>query len=339
MAGLCRDLLHRGSRKAIERLAACKREFVSGFRRFFIRIKLSFIEHMRAIATLLTLVCLAGPMVPKQPNQAAESTTSFLSSVTVPKGSTGEDVVCILCSGNVQGHLTGDLVLIGGNADVSGTVDGDVVAVGGWIRNRGSIGGEAFALGGSIERAAGSQIKGEVESAPWFHLPGQRSFHPAGVLCLVAVVLLLVVITSLIWRREKSDRLADRLIHRWWLALVIGCGVWFLYFDYLDEFETGSKVLGILLLVLLLILAIATWFGAFGIAWAVGRLVSRNGSSWKIRLAGGLILSAALLVPVLGLVVICLMLTVGLGAGLLFTWPALRTRKPVAIEPSAPGIP
>ncbi|RPJ54084.1 MAG: hypothetical protein EHM23_29665, partial [Acidobacteria bacterium] len=62
-------------------------------------------------------------------NQADEGTTSYLSSVTIDKGSTSEEVVCILCSAEIQGRVTGDLVLVGGNADITGSVDGDVVVV------------------------------------------------------------------------------------------------------------------------------------------------------------------------------------------------------------------
>ncbi len=294
---------------------------------------------MRATPILLTLLSVIGSVLGQnQQHQAGESTTSFLSSVTIPGGSTGEDVVCILCSAEIRGRLKGDLVLIGGNAIVSGSVDGDVVVVGGWIRNRGAIGGEAFTLGGEIERQPGGQIKGEAESYPWLHLPGQRSFHPAGVLCLVGSLPLMVFVAGLLWRGEKSDRLADRLIRWWWLALPLGVAVWFLYLEFLDEYETASTVLEILSWALLLLLFIASWFGAYGLAWAVGRRVSRA-AGWKTRLAGALILAAALLVPVLGLAVLCLIFTLGLGAGLLFTWPALRAWKPVAIEPSAPGIP
>jgi len=304
------------------------------------RLSYLLIDIMRANVTLLALLFLTVPVLAqKQQNQADDdSTTSFLSHVTIPKGSSGEDVVCILCSAEVQGRLTGDLVLIGGNAEITGSVDGDVVVVGGWILTRGDIGGEAFALGGSITRDAGAQIKGESESFPWFHLPGQRSFHAAGVLCLIGFLLLLVFFAGLLWKRERSERLADRLTRRWWLALLVGGAVWFGYFEYLDEIETGSEVLGILLLILVLVLLIATWFGFYGMAWAVGRRVSQA-VGWKTRLAGALILAVALLVPVLGLAILCLIFTIGLGAGLLFTWPAVRTAKPVAIEASAQEIP
>jgi len=285
--------------------------------------------NMRAAAISLALVCLTITVFAQNP--PGESTTSFLSSQTIPKGETSEEVVCILCSAEIQGRLTGDLILVGGNADISGTVDGDVVVVGGWIRTRGSIGGDAVVLGGEVERQSGGRIGGEVESFPWLHLPGQRSFHPLGVLCLAGAVLLLVLLAGVIWRRETSDRLADRVTHRWWLALPLGVAVWYLYAEYLDEYETTSTALEILFWILLGLLFIGTWFGSYGIAWAVGRPFSRA-AAWKTRLAGGLILMVALLLPALGLAVFLLIFTMGLGAGLLFTWPALRS---VAEPPTA----
>ncbi len=294
---------------------------------------------MRATAILLALLSLTGPVLGQNPQKPpVESTTNFLFRVTIPKGSTGEDVVCILCSAKIQGRLTGDLVLIGGNADVTGSVDGDVVVVGGRLRTRGTIGGEAFTLGGSISRGPGAQIKGEAESVPWLHLPGQRSFHPLGVLCLVGGVLVFVYLAGLIWRRERSESLANLLARRWWLALLVGVAVWYLYAEFLDEYETSSTLLESLLLALLVLLFIATWFGFYGLAWTAGRRVSRT-AAWKTRLAGALILSAGLFIPVVGLVVLFLILTVGLGAGLLFTWPSLRRPRPVAIHPSAPETP
>jgi len=290
---------------------------------------------MRANTILLVLLSLPGLVFAQNED---DEQTSFLFSVTISKGTTADDVICILCSAEIQGKLTGDLVLIGGNAEIAGSVDGDVVVVGGWIRNRGSIGGEALTLGANVEQLPGGQISGEVESFPWIHVPGQRTFHPAGVFCLLGAVVLFVLLAGAVWRRETSDRLADRIKRRWWLALPVGLVVWYLYAEYLDEYETTSTVLEIVSWALLLLLFAATWFGSYGVAWGVGRLVSRA-AGWKTRLAGGVILAIALLVPVLGFAVFCLILVIGLGAGLLFTWPALRVRGPVAIEPSAPGIP
>lgn len=290
--------------------------------------------HMRIITVLLALLSTTGPLLgQKQQNQPApDSTTSFFSSVTVPKGSAQEDVVCILCSAEIQGRLTGDLVLIGGDASISGSVNGDVIVVGGWIVTSGPIGGEAFTLGGTVTRKPGAKIAGEVDSFPWLHLPGQRSFHPAAVLCLIAIVLLLVFLGGQIWKRGKSDRLGDLVVRRWWLALLVGGGLWYLYLEYLDEYETSSIPLEVLFWVLLLVLFVATWSGFYGLTWAIGRGVSQT-EGWKTRLAGALMVSIALLIPVLGLVVLCMIFAIGLGAGLLFTWPATRGPKPVAIEP------
>ncbi|RPI20336.1 MAG: hypothetical protein EHM61_27250 [Acidobacteria bacterium] len=283
---------------------------------------------MRAILTALTLFVLTGVGLAQGEDN---STTSYFFRVTVPKGSTKEDVICILCSAEIHGKLTGDLVLIGGNAEISGPVDGDVVVVGGWIHTRGPIGGDALAIGGSLEKEPGAKIAGDAESYPWFHLPGQRSFHPLGVLCLLGGQVLSILIAGGVWRRERSDRLADRLVRWWWLALVVGLGLWFVYFEYLDEYEPASTVMEIVFWLLLLLLSVATWFGYYGLAWALGRRVFRT-AAWKTMLAGALILSAALLVPLLGMAVLCGSLCIGLGAGLLFTWPAFRV--PAAPEAS-----
>jgi len=284
---------------------------------------------MRLASICLALFSVAGPLLAQD---QGESKTSFLLGVTIPKGSTAKDVVCILCSARIDGRLTGDLILIGGNADITGSVDGDVVAAGGWIRTRGSVGGEAVALGGEIQRQGGGKIAGEIESFPWIHVPGQRSFHPLGVLCLAAAVLLSVAVAAMIWKREKSERLADRATRRWWLGLLVGLAVWYLYLEFVDDLEPTSTVLQIAVLVLLLLLFTGTWFGFYAFVWAIGRRFSQT-TGWKIWLTGALIVLVALLAPVLGLLIFCLVFTMGLGAGLLFTWPAWRARG------KAPAVP
>jgi len=244
--------------------------------------------------------------------------TTFLRSVVVEKGETSPgDVICILCSVTVRGTVPGDVVAVGGDVELSGHIQGDAVAAGGRVSllPGARIDGEPVAVGGSVTRTGRVSAPVEASSVPYFHLPGQRSFHPIGVLVLVGFMLLVTVAAAVIFRARQTARVADDLRQRAWLAFLLGLAGWVLYFFLEEQLDVdgalptlGYWLVSGLVLALMLI-------GYAGLVWLLGRWIGRQ-DGWRAWAAGAFTLTIGLLVPVAGAFLVCLLLIVTLGSGI-----------------------
>ncbi len=65
--------------------------------------------------------------------EGGQDRVSVRDDITIERGETVKDAVCIGCSIRVDGVVTGDAVTVGGHITVSGRVAGDLAAVGGSI--------------------------------------------------------------------------------------------------------------------------------------------------------------------------------------------------------------
>lgn len=127
---------------------------------------------------------------------------------------------CAAIFGNVRidGTVEGNVAAIFGNVTLSGKVDGDVVSVFGKLKlnENAVIKGDTAAIGGGIERAAGSELQGEVADVSIPFVLGQVDWIPNittgslfglavlyGLSCLVYLLIpeRVVNISKTIWDR------------------------------------------------------------------------------------------------------------------------------------------
>ena len=225
-----------------------------------------------------------------------------------------------------QGQVVeGDINVVGGDVTVAGTVDGDVNVVGGNIilRGDGRINGQEHAVGGDVAQTivpwAGNS------SAVQTYAPDHRMWWRVA---WDVVVLLFFLIFPLrtrmaVGRLEQHPAMATGAGLFGWVAVIP-----------LAVLLAITVVLIPLIFVEFVVLAAAVFIGTAALALLVGRrfyeLLSPNATpSPLVALVLGLtLLTAAQLVPVVGVLVTLLTALVGLGAVILTFVPE---------TPSAPG--
>lgn len=236
--------------------------------------------------------------------------------------------------------VDGDLDVVLGDATIEGTVNGDVNVVGGNIFNRGRITGQTHVVGGSV-----------VESfVPWAPSGGNfGSYAPDHrVWWRIAwdVIALVVFLIFPVRARMALDRLEQ---HPAVSTLAGLCG-WVAIFP-IAVLLLFTIVLIPLIPVEFVLLAVAVFLGKASLALLVGRrfyelLQPKATPAPLVALVIGLVLlTAAELVPVLGIMVTLLIMLVGLGAVLLTFVPdwnvpgtaASRTRAVIGGPPMPLG--
>ena len=112
----------------------------------------------------------------------------FANNVVVHENEEVHDVVCFLCSIEVDGTAQGDLVAFAGNIRVKGQANHDAVAFLGNITlgENASIGNDAVAFAGSLRTAPGSSIGRDRVSFPF-------------VLFLMPFLVLLGIVMLIVW--------------------------------------------------------------------------------------------------------------------------------------------
>jgi hypothetical protein len=219
-----------------------------------------------------------------------EDRVSVGRSIHIGADESARDVVCVGCSIEIEGAISGEAVAVGGSVRVLGSVARDVVAVGGGVEveDGGEIGGEATAIGGGVDVAEGGSVLGRRSSigvGPWFGGLGDSwdpiagAFSDAGKL-LSAIfrtgVLALLGVLSLLLMRPAVDRAARRASDEPWKAVLTGLllQLFFLPVLVLVTVVLAVSVIGIPLLALvpvaLLALVIAALLGFVAIGRNVG---------------------------------------------------------------------
>lgn len=141
----------------------------------------------------LRLACIGLLFLFTATSLQAQERVQFLQPLVVEAGETLEDVVCIGCSIQVEGTVTGDAVAVAGGITINGSVQGDAVSVGSGIRlgPGAQVQGDCVAVGGPVERGEGAEIGGEVVSTPslaWLLFLGLAVITAVLVLIVVLIV-------------------------------------------------------------------------------------------------------------------------------------------------------
>ncbi len=135
----------------------------------------------------LSILAAAAPSA-----SANDDRVSFFHSINVAEGEEAHDLVCIMCSIHIDGHVHGDTVAILGSIRSNGPMDGDAVSILGNI-NLGQdahVNGDCVAVLGSVKHFTSGQIGHEVVQIPF-----------ALILIPVLIFFFLVyLIRTLIWR-------------------------------------------------------------------------------------------------------------------------------------------
>ena len=230
-----------------------------------------------------------------------------------------------------QGQVVdGDLDVLLGNATIEGTVDGDVNVVGGNVifRNGGHITGEPRAIGGEVVQDVVPWVSTGDSNYGWY-LADHRLWWPItwDIIALVVFLIFPLRTRMALDRLEQHPAIATLAGLCGWVA-VVPVSLLLLF----------SLILIPLIPVEFVLLAVASFVGQAALALLVGRrfyelIAPRATPTPLIALVIGLaLLTAAELVPVLGIMVILLIMLVGLGSVLLTFVPDWNV-------PGAPGTP
>ncbi len=226
----------------------------------------------------------------------------FLHRISVERGETVEDVQCSGCSVVVRGTVSSDVVSIGGNITIEGTVGGDAIALGGGIHLLpvARLEGDAMAIGGSVKVEPGAKTSGENDSVPYFHVPGQRTLDPSGVVTFLAVNLILLILGALAFGRLRMENLAAGVVRHPGMVLLAGA-ILGLLLTLLFALTGASKRFESLWILLITASVLFTCMaGYLGICGAIGRCLARR-QSWLLGpLVGAFLISFLLLIPVAG---------------------------------------
>lgn len=225
-----------------------------------------------------------------------EDRVSVGRSIHIAEDESARDVVCVGCSIEIEGAISGEAVAVGGSVRVLGSVARDVVAVGGSVEveDGGEVGGEATAIGGGVDVAEGGSVLGRRSSigvGPWIGGFGDGwgsvsgTFGDAGKL-LSAIfrtgVLALLGVLSLLLMRPAVERAARRASDEPWKAVLAGLllQLFFLPVLVLVTVVLAVSVIGIPLLALvpvaLLALVIAALLGFVAIGRNVGAWIEER---------------------------------------------------------------
>ncbi|MBV8118124.1 MAG: hypothetical protein JOZ01_09105 [Candidatus Eremiobacteraeota bacterium] len=210
--------------------------------------------------------------------------------------------------------VEGDINVVGGDVTVAGTVDGDVNVVGGniYLRGDGKINGQEHAIGGEVAQSVvpWAASSDDVQT----YMPDHRMWWRIAWDVVVLVFFLIFPLRTrmAVGRLEQHPALATGVGLLGWVAVVP-----------LLILLAVTVVLIPLIFVEFVLLTAAVFIGTAALALLIGRrfyeLLSPNATPTPlIALVLGLtLLTAAQLVPVVGVLVSLLTALVGLGAVLL----------------------
>ncbi len=270
----------------------------------------------RSLAVIILLLSVVR-VVPAQTNPSKDRIKT-LQNIVIESGETVNDVQCFVCSVDVRGHVTGDIVTVGGAIFIEGTgsVRGNAIAAGGRIEAYSSskISGGALAVGGYVERSEGAAIGGDSVSVAYVVIPGQYRPTLLGGLAL-AVLNVFFVSLAYVALQEKRAENTSRAIERR-AGSVLFSGIVLLGLLY--GLDSLTRHLGraedwadIALFTLVVVIAAA---GAAGLGYWVARIAFPNTSGFWAAIGGILALTLLELVPLLGFLVFAVGLLLSLGA-------------------------
>lgn len=317
----------------------------------------------------------APPSPPERPRRHRSSGNARVrigGNITIrPDETVGNDVVCIGGSADIDGHVDGNVVVIGGTATLGPEADvsGDVSVVGG-VLNRdpaARIGGRVNEVG--IDGFEGLSALRGVRYGP-FGLLGSPMRHGIALTSTVmrlAVVCLLACIVVLLGGRHV-ERIGARAAAEPVKAGAVGLLAELLFFPLLaiSTVVLIVTIIGIPLLVLvpiaLLAAVVLALVGFTSVAWTIGRTVSAR-FGWSVDnaylvavtgvvvvigpvllarvmgLAGGIVLPLTATLLALGFLFEYVVWTIGIGALALARFDRPRQPPAVPATPTTPAPP
>ncbi|WP_157466740.1 hypothetical protein [Edaphobacter aggregans] len=118
----------------------------------------------KAIRSLGLIVLLVGFSGTAARAQAPGSRTYFNQDIFVAQGQQIHNATCIFCSVQVEGDLTGRVLVLFGNLNVTGRVEREATVIGGnaVIDSQARIGGNALVVGGNAVYETDESISGNA---------------------------------------------------------------------------------------------------------------------------------------------------------------------------------
>lgn len=164
----------------------------------------------KALQTLaLLLVALPGA----SHAQTHHNRTYFNQDIFVAQGQEVHNAICVFCSVQVEGDLSGRVLVLFGSLNVSGRIEGSAMVIGGnaVLDSQARLGGNAIVVGGNAVYETDESISGNAYVIGG-HLStfGERtkstrrlSFSPAFFFSMAAVVL--VLLSALFFPRRRPN--------------------------------------------------------------------------------------------------------------------------------------
>ncbi len=275
------------------------------------------------LALLVLLLLLPGLAARAEEN---EDRVQYLRTIVIEANESVEDAVCVFCSIIVRGTVQGDVVVVGGGATVESVVAGDVVILGGGLQLApgARVAGDVVVYGGPVEEGAPGRVAGEIDSNRYFHLPGQRQVFLPGAAVVLALNWVLALLGFLLLRPRGVEAQAATLRRRYLTGPLLGAAVAAVLFaGAVVAFSLDKDLVGWILWSALGLLVIA---GYPGMALSLGRLLARDQGTIAALFAGGLLATGLLLIPVAGVLMFAILVSLAAGTALL--WISVGTAKP-----------
>jgi hypothetical protein len=164
----------------------------------------------KALQTIALLLALSPGMAHAQ---GRGNRSYFNEDIFVAQGQQIHNAICLFCSVQVEGDLTGRVFVLFGSLNISGRVQGSAVVVGGntVIDSQARLGGNAIVVGGNAVYETDESISGNAYVIGG-HLstfgdrtksPRRVSFSPAFFFSLAAAILLLL--SALFFPRRRPN--------------------------------------------------------------------------------------------------------------------------------------
>ena len=253
---------------------------------------------------------------------AAPSLAQDLPAIVVEKGSVArQEVVALGRDLVVAGEAMSDVVSISGSTRVDGHVGGDVIVLGGdaLLSETARIDGDVFVLGGRVEAEPGAQIEGRSVSYPtvssaWLTLMegpslGLSAGSPLVLGAKLALMAAWLALTLLLFATSgrqllETSESVQANPGRNFVTGVAGVLAMLLTALFFSAFAAAIVGIPLLILVVLLALMLKLWgmvsvFHATGY-WLVARVFRKRALPLNYALFGLLVLGAIKLVPWVG---------------------------------------
>jgi len=251
---------------------------------------------------------------------------------------------------DILGKITGDAAVFGGNIHNKGTIRGDLFVVGGAVSlDSGSVvGGDISTVGGSVDRDEGASVGGKIESLElgklnkllprvtkalkWHErLPGVKAFTGLFSVSVLVVIYVLNLLVLLIFP-GAIDRIVNKIQGSVWISVASGIGIEILFVPLIVLFAVsiiGIPIIPLFILAILVAMLFALSASSVTIGdrikkslkWQVNNRVAIFSLGWIAIMVipilglflGGLGFIGSLTF-ILGLVILYVTITIGLGA-------------------------